>query len=142
MGEHAWRWGAYAGIAFVVLQIVANLVFGIGSALPNVPDTPKFADYMASNVGRVAAFAWVSSLAFVGDRPLLQPRCPKQVRECGPPSEVAVEPALIEQIEIKGDQLAGVALKQLFAGLGGPGFEPGASRSRSVGPEVRLQRWI
>lgn len=65
MGEHAWRWGAYAGIAFVVLQIVANLVFGVGSALPNVPDTSKFADYMASNVGKVAAFAWIGSLAFV-----------------------------------------------------------------------------
>jgi len=51
---------------------------------------------------------------------------------------------LIERIEIKGGQLAGVALKQPFAGLfllassnkgtlvGGPGFEPGASRSRTV----------
>src|SRR6266478_7467743 len=50
---------------------------------------------------------------------------------------------LIERIEIKGGQLAGVALKQPFAGLfllassnkgtlvGGPGFEPGASRSRT-----------
>src|SRR6202158_6523254 len=26
--------------------------------------------------------------------------------------------------------------------VGGPGFEPGASRSRTVRPEVRLQRWI
>ena len=45
---------------------------------------------------------------------------------------------LIERIEIKGGQLAGVGLKQPFAGLfllassnkgtlvGGPGFEPGA----------------
>ena len=51
---------------------------------------------------------------------------------------------LIERIEIKGGQLAGVALKQPFAGLfllassnkgtlvGGPGFEPGASRSRTL----------
>jgi len=51
---------------------------------------------------------------------------------------------LIERIEIKGGQVAGVALKQPFAGLfllassnkgtlvGGPGFEPGASRSRTV----------
>jgi len=66
MGElNAWRWGAYAGIAFVVLQIVGNLVFGVLSAIPGVADTSKFADYMASNVGKVAAFAWIGSLAFV-----------------------------------------------------------------------------
>ncbi len=60
------RWGAYAGIAFVVLIIVSYLVFLVGGgAPPSVQDTSKFADYMASHVGRVAAFAWIGSVAFV-----------------------------------------------------------------------------
>ena len=58
---------------------------------------------------------------------------------------------LIERIEIKGGQLAGVELKQPFAGLfllassnketlvGGPGFEPGASRSRTERAAVLRQ---
>jgi len=80
----------------------------------------------------------------VGDRPLLHPRCPKRLRECGPLRQRLWNRTLIERIEIKGGQLAGVALKQPFAGLfllacsnkgtlvGGPGFEPGASRSRTA----------
>ncbi len=60
---------------------------------------------------------------------------------------------LIERIEIKGGQLARVALKQPFAGLfllassnkgtlvGGPGFEPWASRSRTVVFACPLVSW-
>ena len=66
MGElNVWRWGAYAGIASVVLAIVGYLVLVVGSAIPGVPETTKFADWMAGNVGKVAAFAWIGSLAFV-----------------------------------------------------------------------------
>ena len=74
MGENnAWRWGAYAGIASVVLAIVGYLVLVVGSggALPNTPDTSKFADYMARHVGQVAAFAWIGSLAFVVSLPFI-----------------------------------------------------------------------
>jgi hypothetical protein len=67
VGElNSWRWGAYAGIAFVVLLIVSYLVFLIGAgAVPSVQDTSKFADFMASHVGRVAAFVWIGSAAIV-----------------------------------------------------------------------------
>ena len=59
----------------------------------------------------------------------------------------------LERIEIKGGQLAGVALKQPFAGLfllassnkgtlvGGPGFEPGVSRSRNLRGFVHRDRF-
>lgn len=64
-GLNAWRWGAYAGIAFVVLQITGYLVFLVGAgAIPSVQDTSKFADFMATHVGRVAAFAWIGSVAY------------------------------------------------------------------------------
>ena len=68
---NAWRGGAYAGIAFVVLQIAGNLVFGFMNAIPGVSDTTKFADWMAGNVGKVAAFAWIGSVAFVVLLPFL-----------------------------------------------------------------------
>ena len=72
MGElNAWRWGAYAGIASVVLAIVGTLVLVVGGELPSVAETSKFADWQASHVGKVAAFAWIASVAFVVSLPFL-----------------------------------------------------------------------
>jgi hypothetical protein len=66
MGEqNAWRWGAYAGIAAVVVGIVGTVIALSGGAPPGITDTSKFADYEAGHVGRALAFAWMGSVAWV-----------------------------------------------------------------------------
>jgi hypothetical protein len=62
---NGWRWGAYAGIAAVVLGIVGTVIAVSGGAPPGIADTSKFADYEAGHVGRALAFAWMGSVAFV-----------------------------------------------------------------------------
>jgi hypothetical protein len=66
MGElSAWRWGAYAGIGYVVIGIVGTVIAVSGGAPPGIADTSKFAAYEASHVGNATAFAWLGSVAFV-----------------------------------------------------------------------------
>jgi hypothetical protein len=66
-----WRWGAYAGLVFVALNVLAFIAGFSGGAPPSLADTSKFANALASHFGSDVAAAWFGNLSLVVFVPFL-----------------------------------------------------------------------
>lgn len=66
-----WRWGAYAGFAFLLLNLAASVAGFSGGLPPNPSDTAKFTNYLASSQINGLAATWLGSLSGVVFVPFL-----------------------------------------------------------------------
>jgi hypothetical protein len=68
VSDFGWgRWGAYAGLAFVVLQVLGPVPIFLGGA----PPEPPTVDYLAVHRINFESTDWITSLALVAFMPFL-----------------------------------------------------------------------
>jgi hypothetical protein len=65
MSEGLWqRWTAYAGLGYVVLQVIMTVLFFVGGPPPPVSDTARWAAYSESDASALIWIGFVNGLSY------------------------------------------------------------------------------